>query len=116
MWEPKNDSQPGHIVPPMLNLTSGPSGLAYYPGTGFSLGCKDQFLICDYRGGAAASGIWKFSIKDDGAGFAVDNSGNMVANNASMTGQVTATGGSIGGWTINGTQLIGSGSAGRIIF
>lgn len=50
MWEPKNDSQPGHIVPPMLNLTSGPSGLAYYPGTGFSLGCKDQFLICDYRG------------------------------------------------------------------
>ncbi|MDB4553671.1 HEAT repeat domain-containing protein [Akkermansiaceae bacterium] len=77
MWEPKNDSQPGHIVPPMLNLTSGPSGLAYYPGTGFSLGCKDQFLICDYRGGAAASGIWKFSIKDDGAGFAVDNSGKF---------------------------------------
>jgi len=74
MWEPKNDSQPGHIVPPMLNLTSGPSGLAYYPGTGYSLGCKDQFLICDYRGSAAASGIWNFSIKDDGAGFAIDQS------------------------------------------
>jgi len=77
MWEPRNDNQPGHIVPPMLNLTSGPSGLAYYPGTGFSLGCKDQFLICDYRGGAAASGIWNFSIKDDGAGFAVDQSGKF---------------------------------------
>ena len=77
MWEPQNGSQPGHIVPPILNLTSGPSGLAYYPGTGFSLGCKDQFLICDYRGGAAASGIWNFSIKDDGAGFAVDQSGKF---------------------------------------
>ncbi|MEN8773932.1 MAG: HEAT repeat domain-containing protein [Akkermansiaceae bacterium] len=77
MWEPKNDSQPGHIVPPILNLTSGPSGLAYYPGTGFSLGCKNQFLICDYRGGAAASGIWNFSIKDDGAGFAIDTSGKF---------------------------------------
>ena len=77
MWSPKNDSQPGHIVPPMLNLTSGPSGLAYYPGTGFGLGCKDQFLICDYRGGAAASGIWNFSIKDDGAGFAVASSGKF---------------------------------------
>jgi len=77
MWSPKNDAQPGHIVPPILNLTSGPSGLAYYPGSGYSLGCKDQFLICDYRGGAAASGIWNFSIKDDGAGFAVDQSGKF---------------------------------------
>lgn len=78
MWEPKNDSQPGHIVPPMLNLTSGPSGLAYYPGTGYKLGgLENQFLICDYRGGAAASGIWNFSIKDDGAGFAVDQSGKF---------------------------------------
>lgn len=72
MWEPQNEAQPGHIIPPMLNLTSGPSGLAYYPGTGFSLGCRDQFLICDYRGSAAVSGIWNFSIKEKGAGFAVD--------------------------------------------
>ena len=75
MWAPVNDAQPGHIVPPMLNLTSGPSGLAYYPGTGYKLGgIENQFLICDYRGGAAASGIWNFSIKEDGAGFAVDQS------------------------------------------
>ncbi len=77
MWEPRNEFQPGHIVPPILNLTSGPSGLAYYPGTGYSLGCKDQFLICDYRGSAAVSGIWNFSIKEDGAGFAVDQSGKF---------------------------------------
>lgn len=77
MWEPQNESQPGHIVPPMINLTSGPSGLAFHPGTGFGLGCKNQFLICDYRGGAASSGIWKFGITPDKAGFAVAQSGKF---------------------------------------
>ena len=74
MWHPQNESQPGHIVPPIANLTSGPSGLAYHPGTGFSLGCQDRFLICDYRGGAAASGIWSFAIEPKGAGFAITSS------------------------------------------
>ena len=77
MWEPQNDKQPGHIVPPIANLTSGPSGLAYYPGTGYQLKCRDQFLICDYRGGAASSGIWHFGIKPDGAGFALDQFGKF---------------------------------------
>lgn len=77
MWQPQNEDQPGHIVPPVANLTSGPSGLAYHPGTGYNLGCDGQFLICDYRGGAAASGIWNFSIKPEGAGFALDQSGKF---------------------------------------
>ena len=74
MWAPKNESQPGHIVPPMANLSSGPSGLAYYPGTGYALNSENQFLICDYRGSAPASGIWSFGIEPDGAGFAVSDS------------------------------------------
>lgn len=74
MWEPDNDSQPAYLLPPILNLTSGPSGLAYYPGTGYQLDCKDQFLICDYRGGPAASGIWRFAISPEGAGFKVSDS------------------------------------------
>ncbi len=74
MWEPYNDLQPAYILPPISNLTSGPSGLAYHPGTGYELGCKDQFLICDYRGGAAASGIWKFGIEPEGAGFSLSDS------------------------------------------
>lgn len=74
MWEPYNEVQPAYIVPPILNLTSGPSGLAYHPGTGYQLDCKDQFLICDYRGGPAASGIWRFGIAPKGAGFKVSDS------------------------------------------
>ena len=74
MWEPQNEEQPAYILPTIANLTSGPSGLAYHPGTGFELGCKDQFLICDYRGGPAPSGIWNFGIKPQGAGFALSES------------------------------------------
>lgn len=78
MWAPKNDAQPGHIVPPIANLSSGPSGLAYYPGTGFELNSKGKFLICDYRGSAPASGIWSFGIEPDGAGFSVSDSSKFT--------------------------------------
>ena len=34
IWHPPHDGQPAYIVPPIANLADGPSGLAYYPGTG----------------------------------------------------------------------------------
>ncbi len=77
MWQPQNDAQPAYIVPPIANLTSGPSGLAYYPGTGYDKKSKDQFLICDYRGSAPSSGIWHFGIKPQGAGFALSEYGKF---------------------------------------
>jgi len=68
---------------------------------------------------SAGDALFKGSISGGtiaiGANFSVDASGNMIANNASMTGTVTATTGQIGGWTISGTALEGSGSAGKII-
>lgn len=75
MSEPENEDQPGHVLPPIANFTSGPSGLAYFPGTGYSLGCEDHFLICDYRGSAAASGIQKFQIEPWGASFRMTERG-----------------------------------------
>ncbi|MGJ8695829.1 MAG: DUF7133 domain-containing protein [Verrucomicrobiaceae bacterium] len=77
MWEPYNDTQPAYILPPAANLTSGPSGLAFHPGTGYQLGCEGQFLICDYRGGPAPSGIWNFSLAPDGASFKLGTSGKF---------------------------------------
>ncbi|HEY1122024.1 MAG TPA: HEAT repeat domain-containing protein [Haloferula sp.] len=67
MWAPLNDKQPAYILPPVANLTSGPSGLTYYPGTGFLEEEAGRFLICDYRGGAANSGIWSFKVEPSGA-------------------------------------------------
>ncbi len=74
MWAPKNDAQPAYILPPVANLTSGPSGLTYHPGTGFLESEAGRFLICDYRGGAANSGIWSFKVDPDGAGMKLTDS------------------------------------------
>jgi len=67
IWEPLHHEQPAYIVPPIANLTDGPSGLAFYPGTGFGDALKDKFLICDFGGGAANSGIRAFELQLDGA-------------------------------------------------
>ncbi len=68
MAELRNDSQPAFIVPPVGNLSSGPSGLAYHPGSGFLESECGRFLICDYRASAKSS-IWSFKLNPDGAGF-----------------------------------------------
>ena len=68
-WEPANPEQPASIVPPVANFTDGPSGLAYYPGTGFGDQLNDTFLICDFRGGPSNSGIRSFRVKPKGATY-----------------------------------------------
>lgn len=67
IWEPFHAEQPAYIIPPIANLTDGPSGLVHYPGTGFGDALKDTFLICDFRGGPANSGIRSFQLEPQGA-------------------------------------------------
>ncbi|MGB1128701.1 MAG: DUF7133 domain-containing protein, partial [Haloferula sp.] len=67
MWEMANEDQPAYMLPPVAQLTNGPSGLAYHPGTGFLESEKGRFLICDYKGTPAASGIWSFALEPSGA-------------------------------------------------
>ncbi|BCX50135.1 dehydrogenase domain-containing protein [Haloferula helveola] len=69
MWKPANDKQPASLLPPVDNITSGPSGLAYHPGTGFLEEEVGRFLICDYRGSESSSGIQSFAVKPSGAGM-----------------------------------------------
>jgi quinoprotein glucose dehydrogenase len=66
-WEKQNEEQPAFMVPPVDYLTSGPSGLIFHPGTGYLEKESGRFLICDYGGGAASSGIWSFAVRHAGA-------------------------------------------------
>lgn len=75
---PRNDSQPAFMMPPLANITNGPSGLTYHPGTGFLESQKGRFLICDFRGNQPASRIWSFKVSPDGAGMKLDD--NYVLN------------------------------------
>ena len=69
IWHPHHEGQPAYIVPPIANFASGPSGLAFYPGTGLPEHFKGRFLLCDFRGGPANSGVRSFRVKPKGAGF-----------------------------------------------
>jgi len=104
MWETANPAQPAFLLPPVANLTSGPSGLTYHPGTGFLEQEVGRFLVCDYRGGAAASGIWSFAVEPAGAGMKMTaarrlNWGAGVTDvEYSWDGRVMVTD-FMGGWT-----------------
>src|SRR5690606_21004909 len=42
---------------------------AYYPGVGLPDHFKGRFLLCDFRGGPANSGVRSFRVKPKGASF-----------------------------------------------
>jgi len=75
IWHPYHEDeettakQPAYIHPPIINLGDGPSGLVHYPGVGLSDRYKDHFLMADFRGGSANSGIRSFAVKPKGATF-----------------------------------------------
>ena len=68
MWHPQNEDQPAYIVPPIANLTDGPSGFAFNPGTGLPEKYRNNFFLVDFHGGKG-SGIYNFNLNPGGAGF-----------------------------------------------
>ena len=78
IWHPYHKDTPAYIVPPIANLADGPSGLAFYPGTGFSDYFKDRFFLCDFRGSAKVSGIRSFRMQPKGAGFEIVDSDKPI--------------------------------------
>ncbi len=69
MWEPRNDKQPAYVLPPIANIPDGPSGLAYYPGTGLPSKFEGKFFLCGFKGSAARSAISSWGLKPKGASF-----------------------------------------------
>ena len=80
LWKPFHSQQPAYIVPPIANFTDGPSGFAYYPGTGLGDKYRDTFFICDFRGGAANSGVRSFRVEPHGASYRFGVNDNPIWN------------------------------------
>ena len=66
---PRWDAQAAYIVPPLQNISDGPSGLAHDPGTGLPSKYRDHFFLVDFRGSNSNSGIRSFANKPKGAAF-----------------------------------------------
>lgn len=78
MCYPPSPEQPAYIIPPVANLTSGPSGLAHYPGTGLPERYQGHFFLVDFTGGKG-SGVHSFALKPKGAGFELVDHGHLIS-------------------------------------
>lgn len=80
LWHPQHEGQAAYIIPPITNISDGPSGLAYYPGVGLPDRYKGHFFLCDFRGGPSNSGIRSFAVKPKGASFELVDSHEFLWN------------------------------------
>jgi quinoprotein glucose dehydrogenase len=73
IWYPFGPESPAYILPPITNLSDGPSGLVCYPGVGLdgSPDLQGSFFLCDFRGQASNSGIRRIKMAPKGATFEV---------------------------------------------
>ncbi|RYD40831.1 MAG: hypothetical protein EOP83_34745, partial [Verrucomicrobiaceae bacterium] len=69
LWQPHFDGQAAYILPPIANIPDGPSGLAYYPGTGLPTKYDDHFFLCGFKGSSARSAVSSWAVKPKGASF-----------------------------------------------
>ncbi|MBC7979493.1 MAG: PQQ-dependent sugar dehydrogenase, partial [Armatimonadetes bacterium] len=76
LWHPSWKGQSAAIVPPIANFAQGPSGVAYYPGTGMGAEFEDKFLVCDFLGDNG--GIHSLSVQPKGASFELTGSSHFV--------------------------------------
>lgn len=82
IWYPYGPETPAYIVPPIANLSDGPSGLVYYPGVGLD-GNEDlagSFFLCDFRGQSSNSGIRRIKLKPNGATFEIQTNEEYIWN------------------------------------
>jgi putative heme-binding domain-containing protein len=79
MWKPRWDGQAAYFVPPVANYYSGPSGFLYEPGTALSPQWRKHFFVAEFVGTPAGSKIHAFTLKPEGAGFALDRDTVMLS-------------------------------------
>ena len=70
-FKPRFDTQAAHLLPPLDSYSSGHSGMAYNPGTALNEKWQDTFFIGKFVGTPASSGVFAFSLKEDGAAFSM---------------------------------------------
>ena len=79
LWHPRPANTAAYLIPPVANLSDGPSGLVYNPGsTRLPDRYRHHFFLADFRGGAGGSGIRAFSLKPEGATFQLADSEQLL--------------------------------------
>jgi quinoprotein glucose dehydrogenase len=67
LWDQKEAPKARYIIPPIANVSNGPAGLTYNPGTGLGKKYAGSFFLSDFRGGASASVVHEIKLEPAGA-------------------------------------------------
>lgn len=79
LWYPRWDGQAAYILPPLINIADGPSGVACDPGASLMADrYRDRFFLCDFRGASGQSGIRSIAMEPDGASFRVVDTDKFI--------------------------------------
>ena len=78
MYLPRWEGQAAYFLPPIQNYVNGPTGMVYNPGMALGSDYRDHFFVAEFRGTPTNSPIHAFTLKEDGAGFALDSTREIV--------------------------------------
>ncbi|MEY4938472.1 MAG: Quinoprotein glucose dehydrogenase precursor [Verrucomicrobiota bacterium] len=74
LWQPRHEGQAAYLIPPICNMEDGPSGIAYYPGTGLNETYRGAIFVTHFKGSIARSGIYTYNLRPKGATYAIEDS------------------------------------------
>jgi len=77
-FKPRFETQAAHLLPPLDSYSSGHSGMAYNPGTALNEKWQDTFFIGKFVGTPASSGVFAFSLEEDGAAFSMKSEQKLL--------------------------------------
>ena len=84
LWKGEAAKDAPSVLPPVINIGHGPSGVAYYPGTGLPAAYKGAFFMADFPGG-----VRSFKLRQKGASYEAELSDSVLMDNSAkeMTGK-----------------------------
>jgi quinoprotein glucose dehydrogenase len=106
LWYPHFEGQAAYIVPPITNIATGPSGVAYYPGTGLPEKYAEHFFLADFHG-SDNSRVHSFKLRPKGASFELVDADLLVKGPLATDVKFGVDGGVyvsdwVKGWTTTG--------------
>lgn len=78
LYRPRFEGQAAYITPPVAAYHAGPSGFVYNPGTALSDDWDDHFFVTIFPGSPANARIHGFTLREQGAGFELENDREML--------------------------------------
>lgn len=78
-WKTEFEGRTKFALPPISYVDDGPSGIAYYPGTGLSPEYQGHLFITHFKGSVASSGVSTYTLDPKGATFSLNEKKDFLS-------------------------------------